>query len=714
MRPIRIPGRHAAPPASGISMTPITNTNSFFLPGLSTGLPVEIPLQTDPPPGTVDLNPIVNPPRLSILEDEKSIVTSVAAPRTSAQASQIIQEQVAFIRQHTSTDMDEKKAMPESGIFIDNLRNPNVTPDISLASTEGNTPEPSPPSISRSTSNVSSAASTPRRLNIVNLSSPPSSRPSTPPESPMNSRLLDHQVALLGNSLIQPRQHHNVAENLAPLLHDWRMTEAKVLYGYDSKHRIWRPQSNDDMEFYINRYISNMIDRTEASTDAVHERVLQNVPNGAARAEAIEKYDTVKKVYESTRNVIHTQDWVSKVTKVVIPRIRQYCRDEEFDQKLNANASLFALRGGMVLDLNTLDVRERTRYDYCTLISGVSYDPKADYKEFAEWISQLMSREQAMIELLQESLGYTCGASMHLAAFFMCIGERDSGKSSLFKVMSAFYGEYAYEVPKDLYLKQKFAKGDGPSPSAAKTQYKRFGSTAELEPDDVFSEAKLKRMSAGEIDNARLMRENGVTFYMTMKPWFHTNHMPNLKLDTSILKRLVYLMFRSRFMDNPDSNKPNTEFKKILDYEMRFLTPEKLSGILNWIIDGLRRFNARGRRWAPFPQSMIDAVAGEVRNVDYVTQWLEESVEEMKDYNPETDFSFVSNLFEDFYSWFGRHNHISCPIKRSNELGTILKKKYPDRHTPDKKHKSQRGAAILGLKIIPKSLTDQVRSMASI
>lgn len=67
-----------------------------------------------------------------------------------------------------------------------------------------------------------------------------------------------------------------------------------------------------------------------------------------------------------------------------------------------------------------------------------------------------------------------------------------------------------------------------------------------------------------------------------------------------------------------------SEFQKEARFEKRFLTEAGLSGILNWVIIGLKRFNAKKMRLPRVPAEMKLAVQQEVKNRDMVGQWLED------------------------------------------------------------------------------------------
>jgi len=213
---------------------------------------------------------------------------------------------------------------------------------------------------------------------------------------------------------------------------------------------------------------------------------------------------------------------------------------------------------------------------------------------------------------------------MILEVFFMCIGRPDCGKTSLFEILDAFFGEYQYEVPKSLYLHERYPRS-GPDPTMLGTQHKRFGATAELGEHDVFDNPKMNALSTGQKVTVKAMYAlENQSFKPSMKPWFHTNYIPKMHLDEALVKRFIYFPMNHKFSKNPDHEKKETESLIEKGYHRRFLIPEGLSGILNYLIPHLERFNQRNRNLPPIPQMMKDAITEEVKARDTFQGWIDQ------------------------------------------------------------------------------------------
>jgi phage/plasmid-associated DNA primase len=549
-------------------------------------------------------------------------------------------------------------------------------------------------------------------INSPNITVRTDSRPQTPLMPSDDPNIINAQYQELGEALLTLR-HHEVSEKLTPLCKDWRLTK-ESLYGYDERSRLWIVREESDLGLWINELIKSMITATRTS---IHTQRQRQIRDGVDLPQ--EEKDRQEKAYKlDLKRISHSEDkignvsWTNNVTSATIPRLRRLSEIDDFENKLDANINMLALLDGEILNLQTLAIRDRVKSDYCTMVAGVSYDPNAEYKEWEDLVNKFQCYDPPTIEYFGECVAYSFTGSTHLQIYMFVIGKPNGGKTSIFDVLLRVAGDYGFNVPEDVYLKEKGSHNkEGPSPNMMKTEHKRFGVTAELAPDDEFSSKKLNTISSGERYTGRgLYSKKPKTFPFTMKAWFHSNYIPKLRLDAATIKRFRYFKATGQFMDNPDPDKKTTEFQKIAGYEHQFRDPKKLSGVLNWILVALNRFNKRGRTLPPVPASMVEALQAEVSDQDYISQWLEFSIDIFEEYK-DSDYTLISDLYGNFCNWFTtNHRNISNPIKSSNKLGNELKPKYPDRwrHT-------KRGNVYNGFKIRSVPMTDLLRSgMANI
>jgi phage/plasmid-associated DNA primase len=548
---------------------------------------------------------------------------------------------------------------PSNGLAADLLRSmsgllPGLTNPFTDPMIPDNNSSMTPPPVNAST--VSTASNSPNSGSQDGMNRPP---PTLNIRLPENHRLRDPRykfptndpptmeiqidnlkTCIYNNSLFT---HRELAEQIAPLCTDFRIDTTIIsqpLYQYIDDKKIWRCDTDiNQLEDWIDKRMKMMI---EYEYPPIRAQIADLTPslstNDKEKKKEVEKriqqLDNLIKLLDLRLATIGGKSWSSNVASCLIPKLYNLSTLEEMDsngikqpifgQRIESNRYLFALQDNKVLDLKTGSVRDREREDYCTQISGVTYDPEAPTDEFRVYINKLMCFVVEMTNFLAESICYTMSGDMILELFFMCIGRPDCGKTSLFEIMDAFFGEYQYEVPKSLYLFDRHPR-TGPDPTMLGCQHKRFGATAELGENDIFDNPKMNALATGQKVTVKAMYAlKNQTFKPSMKPWFHTNYIPKMHLDEAMIKRFIYFPMRHKFSTNPNPENKETESLIVKGFHRRFLTPKGLSGVLNYLMPHLQRFNDRNRNLPPIPQMMQDALQEEVKARDTFQGWLDQ------------------------------------------------------------------------------------------
>jgi P4 family phage/plasmid primase-like protien len=541
--------------------------------------------------------------------------------------------------------MTQAPATPLAGTEMRGV--PSINGGVALPASEGG-------------SRQSSRLSTPR-LNIRS----PASRGYGSGNQPINHMLRDPRYkipsedpAIMETQVYNLRQciysdtlftHRELAEQIAPLCKDFRIDTTIItepLYQYDDAKRIWRRNVNSNqLENWIDQQIKGMIEHEIPPLNVRIVDLTQSLPpeeNATAEArkrrkdleDDIQKLESSIRMLELRLKTMGGKNWASNVAACLMPKLYNLSNLEEIDSqgikqpifgnRIEGNRYLFALQNNQVLDLKTVEIREREREDYCTLISGVTFDPTAPCEEFERFIGKLMCYIKEMVNFLAESICYTMSGDMILEVFFMCIGRPDCGKTSLFEILDAFFGEYQYEVPKSLYLYERHPR-TGPDPTMLGTQHKRFGATAELGEHDIFDNPKMNALSTGQKVTVKAMYAlENQSFKPSMKPWFHTNYIPKMHLDEAMVKRFIYFPMNHKFSKNPNPENKETESLIVKGFHRQFLTSQGLSGILNYLLPHLRRFINRNRNLPSIPQIMLDAIQDEVKARDTFQGWIDQ------------------------------------------------------------------------------------------
>lgn len=275
--------------------------------------------------------------------------------------------------------------------------------------------------------------------------------------------------------------------------------------------------------------------------------------------------------------------------------------------------NILNLRNG-TLDLNTLCIRPHARADLLTYVLPYAYDPSAAAPRWEQFCAEVLVQEHAdgdnwqtdtaLVELLQEGMGYSLTNEVRHEAMFWLAGKPNSGKSTISHVLRLLLGDMALGVDFDrLGLPGDYTIAEVPG--------KRILYSGESRKGQRFSEGMVKQLVSGDNMTTARKYEHPFQFRPQGKIWWMMNDLPVITDTTgAIWRRLQLLPFHRTFS------------KEERDVALVEKLAEELPGILNWALMGLNRLRTRGR--FPEPQAVQDAITEYMKESNPVAQWLDE------------------------------------------------------------------------------------------
>lgn len=271
--------------------------------------------------------------------------------------------------------------------------------------------------------------------------------------------------------------------------------------------------------------------------------------------------------------------------------------------RFDADPNLLNLQNG-TLRLDTLEFRAgHDPRDLLGKIAGVSYDPDATCEEWERFISESLGGNVETIEFLQEvlALGITCDTSAE-CMFILC-GPTRGGKSTTTETEQRLLnpGEdgYACSCNPETFAVKRFDDASRPSSDIARLAGRRFVVTSEPPKNMLFNVARLKQLTGRDMITARFLHENEIQFYPEFTLVMTANDAPKVNDMTLFDSDRVHVIPFGTHLE-ADQRDP-----KLKD---RLCAPESLSGILNWLLVGLKRYRDRGRL-APSMLSVLATTA---------------------------------------------------------------------------------------------------------
>jgi phage/plasmid-associated DNA primase len=356
--------------------------------------------------------------------------------------------------------------------------------------------------------------------------------------------------------------------------------------------------------------------------------------------------DVKKKISQCQKSIdkVGKPRFIAELSGPAIQRITDRSIENHFQSKLNQNYHLFALQGGMVIDTQKtvvapdgsrrIEVRPRTREDYCTFEAPEPYDPEADGSEFLEFLMRIMARDTDKVECILRLLAYSMSGLTgdHLSP--LCLGETRAGKSVFNLIVELIWGEYYVVADQDVFIKANRSAGSA-SYYLSELNGKYFAGFSEVDPDSEWSVANYKRLIGGDKNKSRKLYGENETVKPTHKLWIFCNDLPKGKMDDAMLARILKIDFPSKFPSEDQDLEwgvtPNgiDVYRRIPDYEKSYEGEDgkKLrSGALNVILGAmLRRLDANGD--FAIPESFKASKRELTRLQNNIPAWVEAQIQ---------------------------------------------------------------------------------------
>lgn len=301
--------------------------------------------------------------------------------------------------------------------------------------------------------------------------------------------------------------------------------------------------------------------------------------------------------------------------------------------------------------------REHSEADNVTYCLDYPYAPEAKSPEWDRFLFSITDCDGRKIDLLQEACGYTLFTDNKYQTAFFLIGSGSNGKSVFLSILQKIFGQSNITNVEMSALAQDFQR--------VQLSSSILNISTETRSDVNGAESYFKQIVAGDTISACYKSKPYFSFVPRAKLWISCNDFIKPK-DTSdgFLRRLKFINFPMKYCDNP---KAENERKIDREIESRISTPENLSGIFNWVLQGYIELKQCGRFSEPDDERQIKEEFKELINPVIVF---------IKEYQlPEPTYS-VSNktFFNDYKDWCEEngHHHLSNQ-KFKNQVSRYLK-----------------------------------------
>ena len=347
------------------------------------------------------------------------------------------------------------------------------------------------------------------------------------------------------------------------------------------------------------------------------------LPDGAER-------DTYRKFVEGWQRRNHRETILKDAASVYPIKISEFDSDPYLFNCINGT-----------LDMRTGKLRQHSAEDMLTMLSGVTYDPGASAELFEKFINDVTQGDTETAMYIQKVMGYCLTGDTSEECFFTLYGATTrNGKSTLLETILRMLGDYGRSAKPETFAAKKTANGSGPSEDLARLVGARMVSVSEVPRGMNLDSSLMKTVTGGDTITARFLCENSFEYRPQFKQVFNTNWLPQAS-DITLFSsdRVRVIPFERHF----------AEEERDKNLKAKLSTPESLSGILNWCLEGLRLWKEAGL--AP-SQAVERATAQYQLDSDRIAQFLEEEMDAGPDYEVKS-----AEAFSRYKSWCDQNGY---------------------------------------------------------
>lgn len=230
----------------------------------------------------------------------------------------------------------------------------------------------------------------------------------------------------------------------------------------------------------------------------------------------------------------------------IVRELSDIIEDTEFEKKLNRLEYVLPIKGGKILNLQTLKPENRTITD------NFSYECNAKYIDLTEeqetdidtYLNELFCNNQETKKCVVNIIK-SIFIGKPLRYIYFWTGSGSNGKSLFLKLINSIFGKFMDTIDTNVILDVKMT-------SSLTTQFEkldkcRVGYVTELTKDDTLNKKVIKKITGGDAIDFRGLFKGNTTINPTCNLIAVTNELPNFDVDEATVNRLIVIPFNNVF-----------------------------------------------------------------------------------------------------------------------------------------------------------------------
>jgi phage/plasmid-associated DNA primase len=400
---------------------------------------------------------------------------------------------------------------------------------------------------------------------------------------------------------------------------------------------------------------------------------------------------------------------------------KKYYQPEFNNLKMNKQHNLLPIKNGLIIDLKTLEIRQRTKDDIFNFEAETSYIKpelwtETDKKNLYDFIGNFCMDDPEYLEYMNIKLGsYLCGDIDRTIDIYH--GHGKNGKSTLFKVLDLILTpNFSTGINKAVICQDKTShkrnkEASNHTSAIMPINGKRLITFNELEENDYIISGITKAIASGDKIEAReCFGRNTIHIYPHAHAAITTNIFFQYDInDTALRDRFNYMECGARFLKPEDliAEKENGQYdpEKYKYYEANenlLKLYEKHGRTINiffsWLCLGCKIYYDKKDIGIPRPERVKQYAREKVLENDTIKIWINEDCETLT--AAEFDNLTPTNQKEYTTSLNDLHNKFVEWARATNNLTGITRPMFAKRiKALYKADREARGVVYLGIKI---------------
>jgi len=269
-----------------------------------------------------------------------------------------------------------------------------------------------------------------------------------------------------------------------------------------------------------------------------------------------------------------------------------------------------------------------------------------------------MQNDTEKVRFLQKALGYSLTGETFNECFFILYGNTTrNGKGTTMETILHLMNDYGRTAQPETIAKKQFTNGSGPTEDVARLKGARFVNICEPDKGLHLNSSLVKQMTGGDTITARFLHQDSFEYRPEYKLFISTNHLPHVSDDSIFASgRVKVIPFNRHFPEHEQEKGLKTFFKEA----------KNLSGILNWLIEGLKLMRHEGLEQ---PQSINEAINQYKEESDVLGQFIHEWIIKM-----EYRKTVMTEIYMYYKTWCDENGN--SPLSNRNLIKELRRKGY--------------------------------------